>query len=81
MSTVREGSSDQVVVYGNGQVAGLAYFYLTHDSEYEVVAFTVEASFLKDPSFNGLPMVALEEVGSLYPPDQPRCSSPSAMAA
>lgn len=60
---------DQVVIYGNGQVAGLAYFYLTHDSQYEVVAFAVEGSFIKEPSFNGLPLISLEETRRRYPPD------------
>ncbi|MEA2538576.1 MAG: hypothetical protein QOF11_2810 [Chloroflexota bacterium] len=59
---------DQVVVYGNGQVAGLAHYYLTHDSEYEVVAFTVGASFITDTSINGLPVVSAEVVRSEYPP-------------
>ena len=60
---------DQVVIYGNGQVAGLAYFYLTHDSKYEVVAFAVEGSFIKEPTFNGLPLISLEEARRVYPPE------------
>jgi sugar O-acyltransferase (sialic acid O-acetyltransferase NeuD family) len=60
---------EQVVVYGNGQVAGLAHYYLTHDSEYEVVAFTVESSFIKEATLEGLPVVSVEEALSQYPPE------------
>jgi sugar O-acyltransferase (sialic acid O-acetyltransferase NeuD family) len=58
----------QIVIYGNGQVAGLAHYYLTNDSEYEVAAFTVESAFIKEESFTGLPLVPLDEVRDRYPP-------------
>lgn len=59
-----------LVVFGLGDIAQLAHYYFTHDSDYEVVAFTVDASFIKEPTFCGLPVVAFEEVAKLYPPDK-----------
>lgn len=64
-----EDGMDQVVVFGNGQVAGLAHYYLTHDSEYEVVAFTVPSAFIKETTLNGLPVISVEEAQSRFPPD------------
>lgn len=57
----------QVVIYGNGEMAWLANFYLTHDSAHEVVAFTVERSYLESETFDGLPLVALDEAVKRYP--------------
>jgi sugar O-acyltransferase (sialic acid O-acetyltransferase NeuD family) len=59
----------KVVLFGNGQVASVAHSYLTHDSPYEVVAFTVDRSHLSSPTLLGLPVVPFEEVEQHYPPD------------
>lgn len=59
----------KVVVFGLLDTALLAQHYLTHDSEYEVVAFTANSSYMKEPFLNGLPVVAFEEVETLYSPD------------
>ncbi|WP_128545211.1 acetyltransferase [Larkinella soli] len=60
----------RVVLFGVMDTAELAHFYLTHDSEHEVVAFTVNREFLKDTEFRGLPLVAFEEVETIYPPQE-----------
>jgi len=60
----------QVVVFGIGQWAELAHFYLTHDSPHEVVAFTVDRGYLTAESFAGLPVVHFDEVERHYPPGQ-----------
>ncbi len=60
----------KVVVFGVGQWASLAHFYLKHDSLHEVVAFTVDRDYLKESEMFGLPIVAFDEVENLYPPDR-----------
>jgi sugar O-acyltransferase (sialic acid O-acetyltransferase NeuD family) len=60
----------RVVVFGTGQIAEVAWFYLTHDSEHEVVAFTVDRAYLDRDTFHDLPVVAFEDITTLYPPDQ-----------
>lgn len=57
-----------VVVFGAGNIAELAHFYLTHDSPYQVVAFTVDAAYVKEPTLCGLPVTAFEEVAARFPP-------------
>ncbi|MEZ0609184.1 acetyltransferase [Fibrella sp. WM1] len=58
----------KIIIFGVLDTAELAHFYLTHDSDHEVVAFTVNREYLKDESFKGLPVVAFEDVETLFPP-------------
>jgi sugar O-acyltransferase (sialic acid O-acetyltransferase NeuD family) len=58
----------RLVIFGAGDIARLAHYYFTHDSEHQVAAFTVDQEYLKEESFLELPMVAFEGVAKLYPP-------------
>lgn len=59
----------KIVVFGHGQMAELADFYLTHDSIHEIVAFTVDEQYLPGERYLGRPIVPFERVEELYPPD------------
>jgi len=59
----------RVIIFGTRDTAELAHFYLSHDSEHEVVAFTVSSDYLKEKFFRGLPVVPFERVEEIYPPD------------
>lgn len=59
-----------VVLFGSGRVARLAHFYLTHDSEREVAAFTVDRDYLIDDTLVGLPVVPADTVQIRFPPDR-----------
>jgi sugar O-acyltransferase (sialic acid O-acetyltransferase NeuD family) len=58
----------KVVVFGVGQWAELAHFYLTHDSPHEVIAFTVDRQYIVGGAFKGLPVVPFDEIEGRYPP-------------
>lgn len=58
----------RLVIFGSGDIAQLAHFYFRTDSEYEVVAFTVDANYMQASTFCGLPVVAFEDVANYYPP-------------
>ncbi len=60
----------RVVIFGVGQIAEVAHFYLTHDSEHEVVAFTVDQAYIESETFHGLPVIPYEHLTDSYPPDQ-----------
>ena len=60
---------DQLIIVGSGETAQIAYEYFTHDSPYEVVAFSVEKPFLQKNNLNGLPVVPFEEVENHFDPD------------
>lgn len=66
----------KVVIFGTGQWADLAHFYLTHDSPHEVAAFTLDRDYLQKDEHRGLPTVAFEEVEKQYPPDEYRMFIP-----
>ncbi len=57
-----------LVIFGSGDMAQLAHFYFTTDSDYEVVAFTLDSQYISEPSFCDLPVVPFEEISSHYPP-------------
>jgi sugar O-acyltransferase (sialic acid O-acetyltransferase NeuD family) len=58
----------RIIVFGAGDIARLAQFYFSTDSEHQVVAFTVDAPFRRGDSFLDLPLVDFERVAELYPP-------------
>jgi sugar O-acyltransferase (sialic acid O-acetyltransferase NeuD family) len=62
--------SKKLVIFGTGEIGELANFYFTHDSDYEVVAFTADDEFVKEDTFKGLPLVGAGKVREKYPPDQ-----------
>ena len=58
----------KVIIFGVQDFAQLAKFYLQHDSEHEVVAFSVHKQYLPEgETFEGLPVVAFEDVEETYP--------------
>lgn len=61
---------NKVVVFGTEKLAELAHFYLTKDSPYKVVAFTVNDEFIKEKQFIGLPVIPFEEIEKHYPPEK-----------
>lgn len=56
-----------LIIFGSSEVAALANFYFTHDSEFDVVAFTVDDEFVKSTSFEGLPLIPFSEINDKYP--------------
>jgi sugar O-acyltransferase (sialic acid O-acetyltransferase NeuD family) len=60
----------KLILFGDSAFAEIAYEYFTHDSDYEVIAFTVSKEYKKKESLFGLPIVAFEEVEIMYPPAQ-----------
>lgn len=58
-----------LVIFGSGDIAQLAHYYFSTDSNYEVVAFTVDENYIQESEFCGLPVVAFEGVAKNYPPD------------
>jgi sugar O-acyltransferase (sialic acid O-acetyltransferase NeuD family) len=58
----------KLVIFGAGDIARLAHYYFTRDSEHEVVAFTVDQAYRQGETFLDLPLVDFEDVTRLYPP-------------
>ena len=62
--------TNKVIVFGTNDLAELTHWYLTNDSDYEIVAFTVNREYLKEDTFKGLPVITFEELEKLYPPTE-----------
>lgn len=59
----------KLIIFGSGDIAQLAYYYFTSDSQYDVVAFTVDREYINSETFCELPIVPFEDVADHYPPD------------
>jgi sugar O-acyltransferase (sialic acid O-acetyltransferase NeuD family) len=61
----------RVVIFGVEDFAQLAHFYLEHDSQHEVVAFSVDEKYMpENGKFQDLPVVPFEKIEATYPPGQ-----------
>lgn len=60
----------KLVVFGAGDIARLAHFYFSTDSEHEVIAFTVDEAYRTANEFEGLPLVSVDEIADRYPPSE-----------
>ena len=58
----------KLVIFGLGDMAQLAHHYFSAASDYEVVAFSVDAAYVTEPTFCGLPVVPFEKIEGEYPP-------------
>lgn len=67
---MREKKTKKLIIFGDRDYAKIVYEYFTHDSEYEVVAFTVGRDYIKQKTFFGLPVVPFEELEEKYPPSK-----------
>ena len=50
----------KLIIFGTGEIAQLAHYYFTNDSNYEIAAFTVDEQFLEEDTFCSLPVVPFE---------------------
>jgi len=55
-----------VLIFGAGEIAEVAHFYFTRDTRIPVAGFTVDAAYLKEARFCGLPVVAFEEAQGAF---------------
>jgi sugar O-acyltransferase (sialic acid O-acetyltransferase NeuD family) len=60
--------SRPLIIFGTSELAEVAHYYFSTDSAYGVEAFTVDGAYMTSERFCNLPVVAFEEVASLYPP-------------
>lgn len=58
----------KLIIIGAGEFAEIAYEYFTHDSNYEVVAFSIEKNYLANKTLSGLPIIPYEDLELLYTP-------------
>jgi sugar O-acyltransferase (sialic acid O-acetyltransferase NeuD family) len=59
-----------LVIFGAGDIARLAHFYFTRDSDHRIVAFAVDRAYRCGESYLDLPLIDATDVEQLYPPSQ-----------
>ncbi|TBR39474.1 MULTISPECIES: acetyltransferase [Dyella] len=60
--------SRPLILIGAGEMAQIACEYFEHDSDYDVVAFSVESPYLTSPDLAGRPVLAYERLADIHPP-------------
>lgn len=58
----------EIIIFGSGDIAQIANYYFKIDSNYRVVAFTVDKAYITTNEFEGLPVVPFEQLKEKYPP-------------
>ena len=58
------------IIFGLGVTAEVAYTYLALDLELSVAGFTVDREYMNETEFEGLPVVAYDELSSKFPPNK-----------
>jgi sugar O-acyltransferase (sialic acid O-acetyltransferase NeuD family) len=71
----------KVIIFGNTLSADLAHYYLTNDSEHEVVAYAVHEAYINTPPEPeairpDIPIVAFENIEKNYPPSDYKFFAP-----
>jgi sugar O-acyltransferase (sialic acid O-acetyltransferase NeuD family) len=60
----------KLIIFGNGDIAQIAKYYFQIDSPHQVVAFTLDKNYIKENTFEGLPVVPFEDIEKQYPPSE-----------
>jgi sugar O-acyltransferase (sialic acid O-acetyltransferase NeuD family) len=60
----------EIVVFGAGEIAELADFYFSQDSDFKVAGFSVDTAYLKESEFRGRPVIPFEKVTETFPPEK-----------
>ena len=67
----KENSKNKkLIIVGDSAFAEIAHLYFSEDSQYEVVAFSVEKKYLKSNKFKGLPVYPFEDLSSILDPSK-----------
>ena len=62
--------SNRVILFGTSEMARFIRYYFQHDSNYEVVAFTLHGKYVTEDEFDGLPVVSFEDIETQFPPGE-----------
>lgn len=60
----------KVIIFGVGNNAEVAYYYLKNDTKDDVVAFALDKEYIKENTKFGLPIVDFLNLKNIYPPDK-----------
>lgn len=59
----------KLILFGTSEITQIANMYFENDSEYEVIAFTVDRDYCKEAEFEKKPLIPFDKIESVYPPE------------
>lgn len=59
---------NKLIIFGNTNLADMANYYFTYDTDYQVEAFVVDDNFYKDELFCGKPVIPFSGLLHEFPP-------------
>jgi sugar O-acyltransferase (sialic acid O-acetyltransferase NeuD family) len=59
-----------LIIFGNGKIADVIFYYAKHDCDFNIVAFTVDRQFTGDKKFHDLPVLPFDEIVEHYNPNK-----------
>lgn len=69
----------KIIIFGLNDFAELAHYYISNDTNDEVIAFCVNKEFLPELKyFKGLPIVSFEDIEDIFPADSYHFFAPMA---
>jgi len=63
-----QNENKNLIIFGTGEIAELAYFYFNNDSNFNVVAFTVDDKYYSSDNLAGLPVIPFSKIKDKFPP-------------
>lgn len=60
----------KLIIIGSGETGLIAYEYFQFDSEYEVIAFSVNNQYITESIINELPVIPFETLEQVYTPNE-----------
>ncbi|MCU0473979.1 MAG: acetyltransferase [Bacteroidales bacterium] len=57
-----------LIIFGNGKIADVVFYYAKNECNYNVVSFTVDRKFIGENRFHNLPVIPFEEIKDHYKP-------------
>ncbi len=61
---------ENIIIFGLDQMSSVAWYVLTHDSPYNVIAFTADQDYCNRTQLHGLPVIPFEEITGYFPPEK-----------
>jgi sugar O-acyltransferase (sialic acid O-acetyltransferase NeuD family) len=59
-----------LIIFGNGKIADVVYYYAKNECNYNIVSFTVDQEFIDEKVFHGLPVIPFNKIKEHYSPDK-----------
>jgi len=63
-------SNRKLIIFGIGELAELANFYFSNDSDYQVCAFTLDRNYIDSDTYLNLPLIPFDEIIEKYSPNE-----------